>query len=152
MGFRNEIRSEILIDGTPQEVWAVLSDFAAYGEWNPGMDRVEGAAEPGARLTVAFRLNGGRTMRMRPRVLIAEPGRELRWLGRLFLPGVFDGEHRFEIHPDGDRVRFVQGERFRGLLVPFLRRMIAVDTLRSFEAMNAALAARVAQLRTDRAA
>ena len=37
-------------------------------------------------------------MTMHPTVPVAEPGRELRWLGRLGLPGVFDGEHRFEIH------------------------------------------------------
>ncbi len=30
----------------------------------------------------------------RPTVLVAEPNRELRWLGRLFMPGPFDGEHR----------------------------------------------------------
>ena len=30
MGFRNEIRSETTIEGTPDEVWGVLSDFASY--------------------------------------------------------------------------------------------------------------------------
>jgi hypothetical protein len=44
-------------------------------------------------------------------------------------------------------VRLVQSERFRGLLVPFLRRMIEVDTLATFDRVNAALAARVAERR-----
>lgn len=148
MMFRNEIRSEVEIEGTAAEVWAVLSDFSTYGEWNPGFTSIEGRAAAGTKLKVAFALNGGRTMTMRPTVLVAEPERELRWLGRLLLPWVFDGEHRFEIHETAPgRVTFVQAERFRGLLVPFLRRLIEVDTLATFGRVNAALAARVAELR-----
>ncbi len=146
--FKNEIRSEAMIDATGEEVWSVLADFGSYGEWNPGFASIEGQARVGAKLDIAFSMKGDRTMRMRPTVLVADPGRELRWLGRLFMPGLFDGEHRFEIHEDAPgRVRFVQGERFRGLLVPFLHSMIEVDTLATFERVNAALAARVAELR-----
>jgi hypothetical protein len=148
MAFRSEISTEERIEGTTEEVWAVLSDFGAYGDWNPGMEEVEGEAVVGSRLSIVFKLKGHRTMKMRPTVLAAEPGRELRWIGHLLMPGIFDGEHRFEIHADGlDRVRFVQGERFKGVLVPFLRKTIEVDTVQTFGAVNAALAARVAELR-----
>ena len=153
MGFRNEIRCEAQIVGTPDEVWAVLSDFGSYGEWNPGMDDVQGEAKAGSRLTIRFTLNGGRTRTMRPTVLVAEPGRELRWLGRILLPWVFDGEHRFEIHETTPGVvTFVQGERFKGLLVPFLRKLIEVDTATTFVRVNEALALRVVELRTRDAA
>jgi hypothetical protein len=144
MSFRNEIRREIAIDATADRVWDVLTDFGAYGEWNPAFVSVEGTAEAGTRLDIRFALKGDRAIRMRPTVLAAEPGRELRWLGRLFVPGLFDGEHRFEIHEGSPgSVRFVQGERFRGLLVPFLKRLIEVDTVAMFERVNAALAERV---------
>ncbi len=94
-------------------------------------------------------MKGERTIRMRPTVLVAEPGRELRWLGRLFVPGLFDGEHRFEIREArSGSVRFVQAERFRGVLVPFMRSMIEVDTLSMFERVNQALADRVAAQRS----
>ena len=64
-------------------------------------------------------MKADRTMRMRPTVLVAEPGRELRWLGRLFVPRLFDGEHRFEIHDDGHgRVRFVQESDSEGCSSP----------------------------------
>jgi hypothetical protein len=153
MGFRNEIRSETQIDGTADEVWAVLSDFGSYGEWNPGMEDVQGEAKPGSRLTIRFSLNGGRTMTMRPTVLVAEPGRELRWLGRLLVPWVFDGEHRFEIREVAPgRVTFVQGERFKGVLVPFLRKLIEVDTATTFAKVNEALARRVLELRARKIA
>jgi hypothetical protein len=67
----------------------------------------------------------------------------LRWLGRLVLPGVFDGEHVLQIEPmDGDRSRFVQSERFSGLLVGVVKGMLA-KTEAGFEQMNVALKARV---------
>ena len=149
MGMRNEIRTEARIDGTAGEVWSVLSDFASYGEWNPGMEDVQGEAKVGSRLRIRFALNGGRTMTMKPTVLVADPGSELRWLGRLLIPWVFDGEHRFEISEESPgHVIFVQGERFKGLLVPFLKKMIEVDTASTFVKVNEALALRVVALRT----
>jgi hypothetical protein len=146
--FRNKIRSETAIEGTPTEVWDVLSDFSRYREWNPGFDKAEGRAVVGETLHLTFAKEGGRGMTMHPTVLAADPGRELRWLGRLWMPGIFDGEHRFEIQEmEPGSVRFIQSERFSGALVPFLRKMIEVDTLATFHKVNAALAARVRELR-----
>ena len=145
--FRKQIETETTIEATPEEVWRVLSDFASYGEWNPGMRSVQGEPVVGSRLTIEFSMNGGRTMKMRPKVLVSQPGHELRWLGHLLLPGIFDGEHRFEIHQQGPNgVRFVQGERFAGLLVPFLRSLLA-DTATTFVQVNDALSERVTALR-----
>jgi hypothetical protein len=82
---------------------------------------------------------GGRGMTFRPTVLTVEPNRELRWLGRLLLPGLFDGEHSFRLEPLATgRVRLVQAERFTGLLVPILGGMLG-NTERGFQAMNQAL-------------
>ena len=146
--FTNQIRSEIVIEGSAEEVWSVLADFGSYGAWNPGMNRVEGEPRVGSRLVIRFTPVGRRAMTIKPVVTVVEPERELRWLGRLLIPGLFDGEHRFELHPDGSgSVRFVQSERFKGLLVPFVRRMIEVDTVATFEAVNQALADRVSGLR-----
>jgi hypothetical protein len=87
---------------------------------------------------------GGAAMTFRPTVVTVEPARELRWLGRLLIPGLSDGEHRFEIHPLGPgRVRFVQQERFTGVLVPLFARNLDDHTVRGFNAMNAALKSRV---------
>jgi hypothetical protein len=152
MAFRNEIHTEIEIEGTRDEIWSVLSDFAAYGEWNPGMRRVEGEASVGSRPSITLSL-GGRSMKMRPTVTVVDPGRELRWLGRLVVPGLFDGEHIFSIDErEPGRVTFTQAERFRGLLVPFLRKTIEIDTIATFHAVNEALAGRVAAVRSVAAA
>jgi len=56
------------------------------------------------------------------------------------MPGLFDGEHIFEIEPLGpNRVRFVQREVFTGLLVPLARGRLQEETLAGFREMNRAL-------------
>ena len=79
-------------------------------------------------------------MTFRPTVLRAEPERELRWLGRLLLPRIFDGEHYFVIEDHEGGTRLVHGERFHGVLLWFID---ANQFRADFERMNAALKARV---------
>ena len=135
-----EIHTEIEINASAEKVWQVLTDFPAYPEWNPFVRRLEGEVIVGAHLQVYVQPAGGKGVSFRPTVLVAEPNRELRWLGRLWLPGLFDGEHSFVIEPlEEHRVRFVHRERFNGLLVPLLSKMLDGETRRGFEEMNRAL-------------
>lgn len=135
-----ELRAEIGINASPERVWQVLSDTARFPEWNPFIRKLDGELTPGATLTVLLQPVGGNAMTFRPTVLHVRPNRELRWLGRLFLPGIFDGEHIFEIEPvDQNRVRFVQREKFSGILVYFFN---FDGTLGGFRAMNEKLKAR----------
>ena len=140
-----ELHTEIGIDAPPGRVWRVLTDFAAYPEWNPFVTSVRAAGElkEGARLEIVVRVPDGPTMTFEPRVLKAEPGRELRWLGTLPLPGLFNGEHIFRLEPAaGDRSRFLHGERFSGLLIPFMGGVLR-KTERGYRLMNEALKRRV---------
>ncbi|HEX2156760.1 MAG TPA: SRPBCC domain-containing protein, partial [Actinomycetes bacterium] len=107
------LQAEIEIQASAEQVWEALTDFAAYRDWNPFIVQASGTARPGHRLELRMRLND-RTMTFRPQVLEADPGRKLRWLGRLLMPGLFDGEHSFTIQPTGPgRVRLIQQEVFR---------------------------------------
>src|SRR5918996_6194888 len=113
-----ELRTEIEIGAAPERVWQVLTDFDAYPGWNPFIRSIEGETVVGSRLKVRIEPPGARGMTFKPTVRAVEPARELRWLGRLFVPGLFDGEHRLTVEPvDGGRSRFLQSERFDGLLV-----------------------------------
>jgi hypothetical protein len=146
-----DLRTEIEFDGIPEEVWAVLADLPAYPEWNPFIERIDGALRVGGKLDVRLQPVGERGITMHPSVLAVEPGRELRWIGHLMIPGIFDGEHRFRIEEAGaGRVRFIQGERFGGILLPLLwKKLRDGGTAKGFRAMNEALAHRVAELRSD---
>ena len=140
------LSAEVEVEASPARVWEVLTDFAAYRQWNPFIVQATGQAVPGSRLELKMRPSGGRTTTIRPEVLEADPGRKLRWLGRVLVPGLFDGEHRFTIQPTGPgRVRLTQHEEFRGRLAPLLMALIAKPTLESFQRMNDALKARAEQ-------
>src|SRR5580700_6470966 len=128
-----EITTEIEINVPPARIWQILTDFASYPQWNPFMTNIEGSPLVGQRLRVFIRPPGGKGMTFRPVVLVARPPTELRWLGRLLLPGIFDGEHRFQIEELGaGRSRLRQSEQFRGILVPILWSTMAIPTRRGF--------------------
>ena len=136
------LHTEIQIEAGPAEVWAVLTDFARYADWNPFLVDVRGDAEPGARLRVTLSPPGGRPITMRPTVTELEPGRVLEWWGHLGIRGIFDGRHRFELSAHGTGTRLVQRETFTGLLVPLMARTLDGPTAAGFALMNEALRTR----------
>lgn len=134
-----ELRRDIEIDAPPSTVWAVLADTSSYSDWNPFMRRLDGELQEGAKLDVRIEPPGARSMNFKPKVLAVTPERELRWIGRLLMPGLFDGEHSFRIEPIGDsRTRFTQAEKFTGILVPAFKSTLD-KTEAGFEQMNQAL-------------
>jgi hypothetical protein len=140
---RHELRTEIEIEAPADEVWAHLVDLPAYTAWNPFITSATGSAEVGRRLTLRMEPPGGRAMTFRPVVTEASPGNAFEWLGRLGLPGLFDGRHRFDLAATPSGTRLVQREWFSGLLVRPLRRSLDTGTKAGFEAMNEALRRRV---------
>ncbi len=144
-----EIRTEIQIDASAERVWAILIDFDAYPAWNPFIRRISGEPRRGRTLHVRLEPPGTRAVTLRATVLNAQPQRELRWLARLLVPGIFDGEHVLEIEPlDGGSIRFVQRERVIGLAVPLLQRFFEPSARAGFEAMNEALKSRAESMST----
>ena len=79
-------------------------------------------------------------MTFRPTVLRSDKNREFRWLGKLFVKGLFDGEHYFILTPINEQqTQLEHGEHFRGLLVNLIMKQIEGNTMAGFEAMNQAL-------------
>ena len=133
----HELKTSITINATPEKVWAVLTDFNRYPEWNPFITSLTGTVAVGRNITARIEPPGGSPMNFKPKVLAFEPAKEFRWLGHLLFPGLFDGEHIFEITDHGNgTVTFVQREKFGGILIPLFRKMLDVNTRQGFEMMN----------------
>ncbi len=142
------IEHTVDIQAPPATVWQVLTDTDRYGDWNPFMTQLSGRLAADERLTVTIR-PGQRTMTFRPTVLAVEEDRLIRWRGRLGVPGIFDGEHELRLEPTADGgTRFIQSERFSGLLVPMMGGVLD-DTDAGFAAMNAALRERALSRSAD---
>ena len=135
-----EIITEIEINANAECVWSILMDFPAYPNWNPFVRAIAGAPTQGSRLEVCVQPQDKKTMVFRPVILTITPKLEFRWLGRLLFPGIFDGEHYFVITALApNQVRFTQGEKLSGILVPLFRTTLECNTRAGFEAMNKAL-------------
>jgi hypothetical protein len=133
------LSTHVDIRATPERVWDVLTDLAAYPAWNPFIVRAEGTVGPGHRLSLTMQPVGGRAMTLRPRLVEVAINRELRWRSRLGIPGLMDAEHTFTLQPQPSGTRLIQQETFRGVLVPFVAASLDRSTLPAFEAMNEAL-------------
>ena len=137
------------IDAPAELVWQVASDFARYPEWNPFMVRASGEQRTGARLEVTIVAPGVRAATFKPKVLDLQPGRLIRWKGRLILPGLFDGRHALSVDPLSDgRARFTTHEEVTGLLLPFLGKVMRASQ-KGFEEMAAAVKARAESLQAE---
>lgn len=136
----HHLHTQIQIAAPIERVWSLLIDLPSHARWNPFVRSIEGTLETGQTLKVFIQPPGTRGMRFQPTVLAVHDGRELRWKGKLLVPGLFDGEHYFklEARPAGGTI-FHQGELFSGLLVPLFRRSLDGATQQGFVAMNEAL-------------
>jgi hypothetical protein len=132
------ISATVDIAAPPDQVWGVLTDLDRYPEWNPFIQSASGRLAEGATLTLGLVPAQGRAMTFRPRVLAVQPGVLLRWLGRLIVPGLFDGTHQFALEDMGGDTRLTQSETFTGVLVPFTGTTIS-RTEGDFRALNQAL-------------
>jgi hypothetical protein len=142
-----ELRTFVDIDAPPERVWAVLTDLAAYAEWNPFVTRAEGEWVVGSRLSVSVPpVNSFIQPKLRPTVLEVVPFRRLRLgsrLDRLGLPGLFHVEHTMTMTDHEGGTRLWLQDRYGGLLAPVLIGALNRRRLAAFTAMNAALKSRV---------
>lgn len=129
-------------------VWAQLTDTAAFASWNPFMPEFAGDLAVGAKLQVRITPPDSKGMTFRPTVTAVEEGRRLEWLGRLVMPGIFDGRHAFTLEATPTGTRLTQEETFTGVLVPLTGSTLS-KTEAGFTAMNEALRVRAEQVSTQ---
>ena len=134
------IDTAIEIAASPQRAWDVLGDFARYPEWNRFLLWVEGSPAVSAQIRFRFELPRGLRMNATATVLKVEPSRELRWAGYLLWPWLFRAEHYFVIERiERERIRFLHGEIFSGLLLPLAWPILRGQGPPVYEQMNADL-------------
>ena len=141
------IRTRRSIPRPPAQVWAVLTGFNAYADWNPLNVWAEGEARPGARVAMRFVDAGGGKGKIIAQVVTitcCDPGRRLEWVGRI--PLLFTGRHFFELTESNGGTELLHGEDLSGLVPMTFSAARVARQKAAYEAMNEALAARVASL------
>ncbi len=132
-----ELQTKIIIKASKNKVWNILCNFNTYPEWNPFIRFIQGNVAVGNKIKVRIEPPNAKEMTFTPKVLSFIKQKQLTWLGHFVLPGLFDGEHHFELlsNPDGTTT-FIQSEQFSGLLVPFFKKQLCNNTKKGFILMN----------------
>jgi hypothetical protein len=133
----NYLETKIQINASPEKIWAILTNFKNYPSWNPFIKSLEGEMIVGRNFNVRIEPPDAQGMSFTPVLLAFEPNIEFRWKGKLFVKGLFDGEHQFKLLKNGEhKTTLIQSEKFSGILVPLFSKMINTNTRKGFELMN----------------
>ncbi|MEN7547019.1 SRPBCC domain-containing protein [Rapidithrix thailandica] len=134
------IKTSINIQAPVETVWQILMDFKKYPEWNPFIRSIKGNARKGEVLENTLVMEGTKAQVFRPQIIALKSQQEFRWLGHLWIKGLFDGEHYFLLKSIGaGHTQLVHGENFSGFFSKPILKMIKSKTQAGFEAMNNAL-------------
>lgn len=142
------VETDTLIDSPPSNVWQILATTDEYPRWNPEITQLHGELREGNVVEIVVG-SGSDAMTFKPTITSVRPTQELAWKGHVWVPGIFDGEHRFVLEAVGGKTHFIQSEAFTGLLVGSLTQGVLSSTLSSMREMNDALKRR-AERASDR--
>ena len=102
--------------------------FPQLPDWNPFIIKINGELAVNGRL-INTMVNGKKRFVFKPKILKVIPFQSFEWLGSLFVKGIFDGHHFFEIEElTPEQVKFHQGENFSGLFAKPILKKIGNDT------------------------
>jgi hypothetical protein len=116
--FRLEYAVAVSIRARPEDIWARLTNAAAFPSWNSTVTSIEGEIAQGQRLKIRVPLAPGRTFK--PRVTSLEAGKRMVWSDGM--APMFKGERTFVLTPRGDgTTEFTMSEKFAGLMLPMIK-------------------------------
>lgn len=141
-----EIKTEALISAPVEVVWETLVNFENYKNWNPFIYDVVGTVNIRDKVKITLQDESKNKMSFKARILENEKNREFRWIGKLWVAGLFDGEHSFVLEKiSANQTKLIHSEEFNGILVkPFLK-TLQTKTKYNFERMNNALKLKLEQ-------
>ena len=110
------IRTETILQASPEQVWAVLTDFPAYSQWNPLVTQIEGRAIPGEKIRITIPLPYvNKSISLPCTIEVCEPDRELTWWGVTLGAWFAKGRHFHKLEDLGNgQTKLIHGERFSG--------------------------------------
>jgi hypothetical protein len=110
------------IDAPVERVWEILANTGAWGDWDSGVVKVEGAPGEGNRVKITSEVNPKRAYPVK--VTTLDRPRRMAWRGGMPL-GLFTGVRTYTLTPEGEgRTHFDMREEFTGPMLPLIWRTI----------------------------
>jgi hypothetical protein len=133
-------RTTFTIDASADAVWAALTDFDRYPEWNPSVPQISGAAEVGSEISLTLAMPGRPSAKVKATLREVQPGTRLAWHGNVGADWLFSGTREFTIEPQGaGAVQVTHIEDVRGALFPLFRAAMGGAIQKHHEGFNVAL-------------
>lgn len=136
------VRTEIAIDATPEEIWAVILDTQAYSSWNPVLIKAEGKFQEGRKITYQIKEPSGKQYEFEAKVKKIIPHNFINQRGGIF--GILTYDHKYILEPAANGTKVVQHEDYRGVYVHFWNHDQMED---AYKKSNEALKTRVMELK-----
>ena len=116
--FRMDCAISATIHASPDKLWALLTDAAAFPRWNSTVTSIEGQIAEGQTLKLKVPTAPERVFK--PRVSKVEPGRSMIWSDGM--APMFKGVRTFTLTPNSDgSTEFSMKEEFSGLMLPMIK-------------------------------
>ena len=128
------------VQATPQRVWDVLTDAAAYGDWNPEVVGIAGSIALDEKIRARVKVGGGAIRTVSMRVTAFDAPSRMQWTGGLPL-GLFVGVRTFTVTPRADGAEFRMHLKMSGPLAPLILKSVG-DRQPEIDTFAAALRAR----------
>lgn len=113
--------TEVVIQASAQQVWAIASDFAAYSSWNPFVVEARAEFKVGGTIQFLENLEQFGQHWLSAKFLSIDPPHAFTWQGHFKAPFLFTVRHSFIFEAIREReTRFIQTHENSGLLVPYL--------------------------------
>ncbi len=126
--------SNIIINKPIDQVWAVLTDFDRYLEWNPLVGKIRGTMAEG-KMVLAHIIPLKSHFPLR--IISYKPQQEIVWQGAVINPSILVGEHYYYLKNIGNgQTELQHGENFTGWLSKMMPQAILSRMQDSYEYHN----------------
>ncbi|WP_341268479.1 MULTISPECIES: SRPBCC domain-containing protein [Gordonia] len=139
--------SSITINAPADVVWRVLTDFDAYGEWNPFQVECSSTLIPGAPIDMRFELGPGGLKRKREYIVDVTPGSTFAYSMKPAPLGTVRSLRRHTVVDLGDgRSRYDSHFEITGPVSGLVKLMFGKELIEKFAAVTAAIGPRAEAL------
>lgn len=136
-------RTTFPVAASPEAVWAVLTDFERYPEWNPSVPSIKGVVAVGSEVALTLAMPGRPSAKVKATLTDLVPGTHLRWHGNVAGDWFFAGTREFRIEPQQDGTSLVTHvEDVSGVFFPVFRVLMGSAIQKHHDGFNTSLTER----------
>jgi hypothetical protein len=111
-----------VIGANPETIWPILTNLAAWSQWESAVVKTEGHIAEGSRIKIWPEVDPKRAFPVK--VVELDGPRAMTFLGGMPL-GLFRGRRTYRLVPEGPhRTRFTMREEYSGPLAPLITKSI----------------------------